>query len=189
MDAELYTKTLRLVMPETALSLNIPAEVPTFVSPMVSNPNYCRYCGITYSPLTYQTGQITEAQHYHEGTGGIYFWYLPATKPVAGLVYNSGFLAFVEPIGRIIKQNPLNETIGRADAVQVIGIRAYCLHSRHRTPHALESGILATVSPDLNKQLLPGQLLPHCEELQFTKNRHPQFRFTARDGTICISMI
>jgi hypothetical protein len=189
MAEQIFAKTLRLILPETANSLNIPAEAPTFISPVTSEPSVCRHCGITYAPLVYQTGQTTVAQHYHAKSGGIYFVCMPSTKRLKALLYTSGFIAFVQPLGPIATERLFTDVVGRSEAVRVIAIQAYCMHSKHYSPHSLDAGILASRPPDPDANLLPGQLIPHCEQLPLTKYRHPRFRFTARDGTICIRMI
>jgi len=70
-------KALKLITPEVANTFGIPAEAPVFVSPYIVNPTVCRLCHITYTPLVYQVGQPTTAQHFCKGgsstpTGGIY---------------------------------------------------------------------------------------------------------------------
>lgn len=65
-------KALMLVTPERANELNIPAEAPVFVSPYVSDEGHCSQCHIRYTPLVYNIGHTTEAQHFCKQGGGLY---------------------------------------------------------------------------------------------------------------------
>ncbi len=48
-------KFLRLIGPKEVQKAGISAEGPVFISPLVKNDN-C-YCGVGFSPVTYQTGR------------------------------------------------------------------------------------------------------------------------------------
>ena len=74
MSKTYYFKQLRLAPPDVLNQMGIPAEAPTFLSPLVDLARHCRVCPTRYTPLVYQTGQVTYAQHYHATVGGIYFW-------------------------------------------------------------------------------------------------------------------
>jgi hypothetical protein len=71
MSTRSYVKQLRLVTPWTARRLGIRAEAPVFISPWVHEQARCSGCNRLYSPLVYQTGYETAAQH-QCGPGGIY---------------------------------------------------------------------------------------------------------------------
>jgi hypothetical protein len=96
----LKIKHLRLVTPERANKLGIPAEAPTFCSPYI-HEGFCHLCDVHYTPLIYQIGQTTEAQHFCvQGGGGIYVQ-LPEDSSRRWL-YNDGlFTATVLPSGPI----------------------------------------------------------------------------------------
>ena len=68
-------KYLRVIPPEQANALGIPAEAPVLVSPIVTG-NLCRYCGTHYQPLVYPLEGLVEAHHWHPSylpsPGGIY---------------------------------------------------------------------------------------------------------------------
>ena len=162
-----YLKSLRLVTAQTAHSLGIPAEGPTFVSDMTAAPQRCRSCPVTYTPLVYQTGEVTVAQHYHDHCGGIYCYAttiaLHATEEeiceaiLVGSVHGSddsllpprpyGFLARLEPQGRI-SIDPARSggcvrcaPCARAEAVRTREIAAFCVQW-HPQYQELHEGIL-----------------------------------------------
>lgn len=56
-------KTLRLVTPERASALGIPAEAPVFVSPYVHLAVRCPNCVGTWAPLVYGFGRRTTSVH------------------------------------------------------------------------------------------------------------------------------
>jgi hypothetical protein len=97
---------LRLVTAKFANSLGIPAEAPTFISPYIGGPERCDLCSVTFTPLVYQTGRVTYAQHYHPGEGGIYFSIATREEWLAWLtggegIGPTGFVAHIEPIGQV----------------------------------------------------------------------------------------
>lgn len=93
-------KHLRLVTPERANELGIPAEAPVLCSPYISGTNHCDICNVKYTPLIYQVGQETEAQHFCTSGGGIYTQ-IPEDKS-DHWQYNKGlFTALVRPQGPI----------------------------------------------------------------------------------------
>src|SRR5919198_1120867 len=102
MSTTYYFKYLRLAPAERADELDIPAEAPVFLSPMVSAPQSCSICAVTYSPLLYAPGHVTYSQHYHGMDGGIYFLMRTETRftNTNSLFHPTGWLAQVEPIGK-----------------------------------------------------------------------------------------
>lgn len=68
----LKIKNLRLVTPERANELGVPAECPVLCSPYVIGAVHCHVCNIDYKPLIYQVGQQTTAHHFCKQGGGIY---------------------------------------------------------------------------------------------------------------------
>lgn len=76
MSTRYYVKQLRLVPPEEAGMLGIPVEAPAFISPIILFNRRCPVCPITYTPLLYQTGYVTQAPH---STWPRSAWCAPAT--------------------------------------------------------------------------------------------------------------
>lgn len=73
MPSILKLKQLRLISPEHANELGIPAEAPVLVSPYISREGDCIICNVKYRPLMYQVGFTTKAHHTcKENGGGIY---------------------------------------------------------------------------------------------------------------------
>jgi hypothetical protein len=156
MAPEYYVKTLRLVPPRVAQQWGIPAEGPTFLSGLTYQAYPCRACPTPYTPLAYQVGQVTEAQHFHERTGGISFYRVRRGCELPSYCKEqTGWATFVEPLGAVV----LNEgeginREGRASAVRCLQIVPWCkyvvweLHRQWRhpsychQPHVLESGLL-----------------------------------------------
>ena len=198
--AETYYKTLHLVPPGIANQIGIPAEAPAFLSPVIDTPRVCEMClGCTYSPLVYQTGHVTAAHHYHAQSGGIYCFVATSLSVLASIAELTGFVAQVEPLGRMSRQRMCGETVVRAQAVRTTRIMAYCMHratSPHgRTTHqrsliALEEGILQTRPPTtapwrrLSNDTYPGDLLPLCGTHELHPHAQAPFSFRIREGTI-----
>src|SRR5207249_2424054 len=111
---------------------------------------------VTFSPLVYQVGQVTEAQHIHERTGGIYFYRLRELPFPQWLTEQTGWAAVVEPIGPVLldEGEGINRQ-GRTPAVRCLQIVPWCkyvvweLHRRWRHPsyrhqqHVLGSGMVS----------------------------------------------
>lgn len=72
MPSILKLKQLRLISPEHANELGIPAEAPVLVSPYISREGDCIICNVKYRPLMYQVGFTTKAHHTCKENGGIY---------------------------------------------------------------------------------------------------------------------
>jgi len=128
-ELKVYTnfKMVELITPEKANELGIPAEAPVFVSPVVNTRSVCRNeCGIEYSPLVYQVGYETQAQHLHKNSGGIYFSQTANIDRVAWASDASrffrGWVALLDP------KEPILYAVGargRAGSVVTTEIRAY----------------------------------------------------------------
>jgi hypothetical protein len=202
--AETYYKTLRLVPPGLANQIGIPAEAPAFLSPVIDTPRVCAMClGCTYSPLVYQTGHVTAAHHYHAQSGGIYCFVATSLSFLASIAELTGFVAQVEPIGRMSRQAMRSTTVVRVQAVRTTQIMAYCMHRatspRSRTTHhssliALEEGILQTRPPNtapwrrLSADTYPGDLLPLCGPHELHPHEQAPFSFRIREGTVSYSL-
>lgn len=66
----LKIKHFRLITPEYAEELRVPAECPVLCSPYIKAQNYCHICHVAYRPLVYQIGHTTEAHHFCATNGG-----------------------------------------------------------------------------------------------------------------------
>jgi hypothetical protein len=190
MSTTYYVKVLRLVPPATANRLGIPAEAPTFLSPGVVTPHRCWACWVTFTPLVYQTGQLTTAQHYHKNRGGIYFIvtdYSPLLFLYA-LTGRTGWLAHIEPVGKTWIQAASGQGHGRSEAVRITKIVARCRYNanyrrvydcQHRG-YALNTGILYQ-EPfwDCDSAML----LPVCGPDDMPVHQAP-FSFRIQDGAV-----
>ena len=192
MSTTYYLKHLRLAPAELANELDIPAEAPVFLSPVVNAPQRCSICAVTYSPLLYAPGHVTYSQHYHGLDGGIYFLVRKETRFTKSLFHPTGWLAQVEPIGKTAIYETSMGRLGIAEAVSCTGIAAWCLCSepeirrlirRPHKRHLLDSGVLLGW-PYEERHL--GMFVPVCEDAV----REPHavaFRFQIRDGTVYFS--
>lgn len=145
---KIYYKTLRLITPDVAQKLGIPAEAPVFISPHVI-PGTCSLCGRSYNPLVYQTGRVVDAHHFHKdelGSGGI-FWNIADSPP--GFI-GAGWLAILSSVGKIV-ENP--NASGRSEAVIVKRIIAFCNVIPHEGEisegllHSFTTGRFLSLSP------------------------------------------
>jgi hypothetical protein len=94
-------KALKLITPERANELDIPAEAPVFISPYVTKRRHCNFCHKDFSPLIYQVGQTTTAQHTCKtGGGGIYVRLSDDTSK-KWIYYDYLWTAIVNPHGPI----------------------------------------------------------------------------------------
>jgi hypothetical protein len=140
-----YIKGVRLVPPAVAQRLGLPAEAPTFLSPAINGPQRCGDCGTTYTPLVYQVGHETRAQHFHPNRGGIYFYgitvpdfyVLHATTTLSivsihdgEVICTSPITTHLEPIGPFTPYDYDSHEgacqYGRAEEVRTKEIAVYC---------------------------------------------------------------
>jgi hypothetical protein len=189
MSTQHYVKHLRLVLPKHARWLGISAEAPVFISPIQGGTSFCRLCPAAYSPLVYQAGYEVTAHHLHRTGGGIYFYVLETDCAITPLADQYSWLAQVEPLGKWFLNRQGPTPIGRAAAVRVTQVTAWCrgrLHQRGRPPrgirhayHALTSGQLA-----LHAEFgWPPLLLPVCDAITVPA-RTALFRFQIHDGVV-----
>jgi hypothetical protein len=191
MTTRYYLKVLHLVPAAVANQYGIPAEAPTFLSRYVPRAKPCAYpsCGVTFQPLTYQTGYTTTAHHYHgTGEGGIYFYIsqdpqLPCRSPLNAAGW---WVAQVEPLGEWATKSTV---VGQAPAVRCLGITAWCM------PYLSEMsdppGHAHDVHPITTGQLLllPDRMSSHehfepvCDQHTFALWLAP-LRFQILDGTV-----
>jgi hypothetical protein len=188
-----YLKQLRLLPAETASTLGLPAEAPTFVSPILGEQNRCSVCPVTYTPLCYQVGYVTYAQHYHEsGGGGVYCYRRCRPGVHEAHIRETGWISEVQPLGALQIQKTGREAVARAEAVRCLSIAAWCLRDSFvircslretHPPHPLESGLLFLFqfSPRRHVVLLPICDLDDQEELPVTD---APLRFTIRHGEV-----
>jgi hypothetical protein len=195
-----YLKTLRLVTPAIAHRLGIKAEAPVFLSPFITGFRGCNACRRTYTPLVYQTGLVTEAQHFHEDCGGIYFYATTSLTAVASHMEQGGFFASLEPLGKTyINRKRGAGRWGRAEAVRTTAISVYCQHRTTCTRGAinywcityeLTSGLLVehpfpiSAYCNLSRGCNKGNLLALCCGEGLPERVRAPFRFTVRDGEV-----
>src|SRR3989344_4909723 len=125
-------KALRLITPERAQKVGIPAEAPVFVSPYISEAHRCSVCDKSFTPLVYQVGYTVDSQHFHDENGGIY-----SSPTLDGsmkhLELNGGFIAVLEPLGKYVEKTvfvPQWEYVDvlheiRSEGARINGIKAY----------------------------------------------------------------
>ena len=190
----IYYKLLRLVLPQVANQLGIPAEAPTFLSPQILRPQRCKHtpCPAIIAPLVYQTGQITRSPHYHSTGGGIYFSTAPADSLDKSYPRISGFFAILGLIGEHTFDDNGRVTVGRAEAVYVYQIQAFCQHResdwgrvdyRGCQHQFLQDGILLKECSSTDAE----QLLPFCAYGAREENQQAVLRFHVREGTVFYS--
>jgi hypothetical protein len=193
-------KQLRLVTPQVAKRLGIPAEGPTFISSTLRKPEPCGRCGVIYSPLVYQTGHITSAQHYHDdGCGGIYYYTHRPGWLDDVVIREEGWIAEVKLLGQtwLCRSNDysMGRRYGIAEAVRVIRIHARCyVRDAHHflliqgfgwkahDDHELTSGILLQF-PYIDTG---GWFVPVCDKANVPVEYAP-LQFQIRDGEVFIS--
>jgi hypothetical protein len=150
------SKNLRLISPEWARKLGIPAEGPVFVSPYIREAKKCG-CGTEYKPLIYQVGRNpVKAHHFHgPDSGGIY--YDNSVEEDAPVTTMYGFVAVLEPVGRKFETS----WDGNSEAVLVKQIRVFC--EGHRVSgfgfgayeEELKEGVVVGDSEDDASLLIP----------------------------------
>jgi hypothetical protein len=188
-----YVKTLRLVPPDVANQLGIPAEAPTFLSPLVRGAQACSVptCDVVYTPLMYATGRVSAASHYHRNCGGVYFYVVTDSLDfLDALLDHAGWLAGLEPRGTTMIDPPGRDYgTGRAEAVLVKAISAWCMNreldgheylGRPHGRHLVEEGLLYHYPGSRQNRDL---LLPVCDRGEIDVEYAP-LRFMVRDGQV-----
>lgn len=128
-------KHLRLVTPERANELGIPAEAPVLCSPYVSGTYRCDICNVKYTPLIYQIGQETEAQHFCKENGGGIYTQIPEDKS-DHWQYNKGlFTALVRPQGPIRMGNDRGYQFRSVTPTKIQLVRCYDCNTLMDTGH------------------------------------------------------
>jgi hypothetical protein len=192
MSRNYYLKQLRLLPAETASTLGLPAEAPTFVSPIIGEQNRCVLCPVTYTPLCYQVGYITYAQHQHETGGGIYCYRRCRPGIPEARIRENGWISQVEPLGALHHQKTGRATVARAEAVRCLSIAAWCLRDSFvlrcllreaHPPHPLESGLLVLYHFSPRGHVV---LRPICDQGGQEELPLPSapLRFTIRHGEV-----
>lgn len=153
-------KALRLISPEQANDLGIAAEAPVFVSSFINHAYPCEECGVTYTPMVYQTGYMAESQHFHQTEGGIYSCVnlesaLRQTMQYRGIV----FIGISEPIGQLLIEpyGSLGDFISRSEMLRINAIKAYSIKDRNEVYEGFVDGFLFKGTKHLmsNAQRLP----------------------------------
>lgn len=171
-NEKLYYKFLKLITGEAAIELGISTESPVFVSPYVTENKQCDECGIGFTPLVYQSGYVINAQHFHQQSGGVYF-FKTSSKIAGGGLYgfyfnqsysNSEWVALLSPIGKVYKQEYPGEINYRAESAQVLEIIPVCKGRQHPWGgHYISEGVVTKPNYEVIKG--KGNLLyPKCLE-------------------------
>lgn len=192
MTTPYFLKQLRLLPAISAGSLGLPAEAPTFVSPIIGEQHRCDLCSVIYSPLWYQVGYITSAQHQHATGGGTYCYHRCRPGISEAYIREYGWISQVEPLGALQREKSGGETVARDDAVRCLRIAAWCLHDSFvircllreaHPPHPLESGLLALYHFSPRRHVI---LLPICDHGGQEELPVPwaPLRFTIRQGEV-----
>ena len=183
-------KVLKLISPEHAKKLGLPAESPTFVSAIQSGKDWCTSCGVTYEPLVYQKGYLVQAHHFHKSTnGGVYY---EENVVVADGYFNSWMQALIS--GWIAMVNPAGSEVSfsnghvRSPQVFVEKIRAFCTDRNCMSgPKSKELGEgIAFIADEYR-----GELLPICSlEKHLLHVSRARYTFkTTEDGEVLFSQI
>lgn len=143
-------KALKLVTPEFAESQGIPAEAPCFISPYITHVNHCIECRVTYSPLMYQIGRTTEAQHFCKTHGGGIYVRLADDTSGKWVYTRDLWDVIVHPEGPIRMGNDRGYQFRSVTPTQFMAPICHVCHS------SSSGGILALQSLDNNT------LLPYC---------------------------
>lgn len=175
-DSYTKIKNLRLITPEYASSLGeLGAEAPTLCSPYINLRSYCHVCDTHYSPLVYQVGRTTEAQHFcKENGGGIYVQL--ATDHTRQWRYNNGlFQATVHPSG------PIRMGDDRGFQFRSVTIQRILNTNCFMCAKPITSGVLLTL------ELQPHNILPichPCKELHSFPQESTGWSFRITDGQL-----
>lgn len=164
----LRIKTLRLITPELANALDIPAESPVFVSPYVTAKSHCDECDVDYTPLIYGVGHRTEAQHFCNN-GGIYL-----SGSITDQWQEGSWIAQVQieqQAVRLLRYGSLRSgtaiiTVAAVTPVRFISPRCHNakrlgIRGEGCTNYALTEGVLDYPYKPL-VSVLPGDLVPYC---------------------------
>jgi hypothetical protein len=187
-----FVKQLRLTPVDLACQLDIPVEAPVFLSPNINRQERCRYCPVLYGAIVYQTGYVAAAHHWHERTGGIYFYVRYSGYFHGELVERTGWLARIEPLGKTWIEDTCCGCFGRAEAVRCISISAWCMASawgirsvvpQPHKPHPIDHGCLLRLPLDHDHA---GLLVPLCDQAEVPE-RYTPLRFHIRDGAVFFS--
>ncbi len=115
-------KELRLITPEAAGQHGISAEGPVFISPLVSETRVCEQCSVVYAPLVYRVKGVTMAHHFHEDSGGIYYYLHQGRNfPNQQIRHRPYWAALIDPVG----ENKVWDQEGGSDGILVTEIKAF----------------------------------------------------------------
>lgn len=169
----LKIKNLRLVTPERANELGVPAECPVLCSPYVNTTNHCDVCNIDYKPLIYQVGQQTTAHHFCKQDGGIYVQ--DAQDVSSKWVYYKGLFQAV-----VIPHGPIRMGDDRGYQFQSITLKRIitplCIHCAIPIDHGYLTQLLGSSRHYYQ---------PACERCRV--DNEGNWTFTLRDGALHFS--
>jgi hypothetical protein len=107
---------------------------------------------VSYSPLVYATGRVSAAPHYHRDRGGVYFYVVTDSLAfLDALIEHAGWIATIDPLGTTTVDPGGDYGTGRAEAVLVTSIAAWCQSNEldgHEYPelphgtHRIDEGLL-----------------------------------------------
>lgn len=178
-------KALRLITPERANELGVPAEAPVFCSPYVTHSRHCDQCMKDYGPLVYQVDRETVAQHWHQQAvswrgnstiGGIYV-YLPEDRSQKWIYDEHLWIALATPRG------PLRMGDDRGFQFEAITLKQIQIPQCYMCGVTIEHGTITQVDD---------YLWPQCEECTILNPLNPlhtnwkthstDWTFTMRDN-------
>lgn len=176
----LKIKHLRLVTPERANELGIPAEAPVLCSPYTSG-GYCQICKIQYTPLIYQVGQTTEAQHFCKEAGGGIYVQIPEDHSTTW-VYEPGlFTASVQPSGPIRMGQDRGYQFRSVKPLYLHVPRCYDCHE-----HIAQGHIEINYNCHFQYEYQEHNLVPICLSCHSpaATHRNTEWQFILNDGTL-----
>jgi len=151
-------KALRLITPERANELDIPAEAPVLVSPYINLRQACFECHQEYSPLLYQLGQQTTAQHFCKFSGGGIYTidYSVMDRPDKWVSRRGLWMAQVIPHGPIRMGHDKGFTFHDVTPQKMLVPNCYVCNAPTIQGSLVQEGILSRV------QYLGGDLVATC---------------------------
>jgi hypothetical protein len=199
-------KWLKLITPEKAQSLGISAESPVFVSPYVDQKIQCFHCLNNYTPLVYQHGYTTSAQHFCPTGGGLYHF----TSPFLPDSYNEEVFkrmrlpnsSFYNWQAEVEVEFPIEDstftalawnlpTYSISSKLTVRSINGYCSEfDNNARLHRVTQGLLQETNSYDHNERSTGILKPFCNNHRGNSQQFnpPGFKFSIHnDGSVGFS--
>ena len=144
-------KFLRLVDPRSVQSFGISAESPVFTSQFIQYQQHCAECQTDYYPLVYAPKSQTISHHFHQSSGGVYFFKMQAMESFNTLSKmetsrSTCIIADLTTCGDVLKEDKeSNDKFRkRTYGVNILNITAVCKLCATLKP--LDSGLLVSWS-------------------------------------------